>query len=67
MKKYKVGINNMIYDQWDCGYVDKQYTVYVETDNKDMIECLAIEKCKNEYSGLLVSNYFDIAWVEESE
>lgn len=60
-KRYRVGVNCCVDDEWYCSQVDEQYTVYVMAQTKKE----AIEKAKkyaeDRYGDQ--NNYFEPVWI----
>ena len=65
MKKYEIGVNNLYEDRWNCVNCDHQYTAKVEAENEEEAKIKAIEYVKNNLKDLLVSDWLEIAWIQE--
>lgn len=67
MKKYQVGVNNYGEDADYCQYADHQYTIELLAENEEEAKKKAVDKCKEEFSGILVSDLLKVAWIEEEK
>ena len=67
MKVYRLGINNVVFDEWTCASVDEQYDVMVQAETEDEAKEKAMKLVRKKYKGLLVSDYLEVAWIEEQK